>query len=134
MLAFLCINRIVRFHNKHLLDFALKVRFVVIVSFASSTFGDSFITVLEVQLVVFCTQRIFKVSVCLHLQKMYTSHVKNCRFVTPTTLPLISFMQRSLAELFSINFTLSYQFAFIYIRQLAIHLRNAITVKKKVGN
>lgn len=40
-------------------------------------------------------------------------------------------MQRSLVEVFSTDLSLSYQYAFVYIRQLAIHLRNAITVKKK---
>jgi nucleolar complex protein 2 len=39
-----------------------------------------------------------------------------------------------LVELYGINFTSSYQHAFVYIRQLAIHLRTAIHTKSKVLN
>lgn len=63
---------------------------------------------------------------------MYFGFVQNSKFVTPKTKPLLVFMQNSLVEMFSLNETITYQHAFIYIRQLAIHLRNAITVKKKV--
>jgi nucleolar complex protein 2 len=40
-------------------------------------------------------------------------------------------MQRSLIEIFSVNTKLAYEHVFIYIRQLAIHLRNAMNLKKK---
>uniref|UniRef100_A0A2M4AD67 Putative nucleolar complex protein 2 n=1 Tax=Anopheles triannulatus TaxID=58253 RepID=A0A2M4AD67_9DIPT len=65
------------------------------------------------------------------LKSMYLVYVKNSKFVSPNTLPNINFMRRSLAEMFLLNFNLSYQHMFLYIRQLAIHLRNAVILQKK---
>lgn len=62
---------------------------------------------------------------------MYIKYVENSKFVSPTTLPGINFMRRSLTEIYLIDEDCSYFHAFLYVRQLAIHLRNALTLKKK---
>lgn len=41
-------------------------------------------------------------------------------------------MQKSFTELTFLNSKQAYQYAFVYIRQFAIHLRSAIAAKKKV--
>ncbi|XP_072936865.1 nucleolar complex protein 2 [Epargyreus clarus] len=66
----------------------------------------------------------------LVLKAMYMTYVKNCKFVSPTTWPGINFMRRSLVEMFSLDLNVSYRHVFLYIRQLAILLRNAIVVQK----
>ncbi|XP_020279312.1 nucleolar complex protein 2 homolog isoform X2 [Pseudomyrmex gracilis] len=65
------------------------------------------------------------------LKIMYIKYVQNAKFVSPNSLPGINFMMHSLVEIYLIDPNLSYSYAFVFIRQLAIHLRNAITLKKK---
>jgi len=68
----------------------------------------------------------------LCMQHLYAAYVRNCKFTSPTTLPFIQLMQRSFVEIARIDVSLTYRYMFVHIRQLAIHLRNAVTVKKKV--
>jgi nucleolar complex protein 2 len=68
----------------------------------------------------------------LLFQSMYVKYVQNAKFVSADTLPGINFMKQSLVEIYLLNHNLSYNHAFLYIRQLAIQLRNAVTLKKQV--
>lgn len=65
------------------------------------------------------------------MKKLYIGFVRNSKFVNLKTKPIIVFMKNSLVEMFSYNEAATYKQGFLYIRQLAITLRNAICVKKK---
>uniref|UniRef100_A0A915Q6K6 Nucleolar complex protein 2 homolog n=1 Tax=Setaria digitata TaxID=48799 RepID=A0A915Q6K6_9BILA len=61
----------------------------------------------------------------------YLGYVMNVRDVKSESWPLIILMQKSFAELCMIYPEIAYQYAFVYIRQTAIHLRNATIAKRK---
>lgn len=65
------------------------------------------------------------------LRSMYVTYVRNCKFVSTATLAEINFMRRSLVEMFSLDADTAYRHAFLYIRQLAIQLRTAVTMHRK---
>lgn len=93
--------------------------------------GEEAVRVLALMAIVRITRNSSDELLQLVLKDMYLSYVKNCKFTSPSTWPVINFMKHSLVEVFALNQSLAYKHAFVYIRQLAIHLRNAITVKKK---
>lgn len=67
------------------------------------------------------------------LKSTYLAYVRSSKFTTPSTLPVIDFLTNCVVELYAINQSKSYEFVFVYIRQLAIHIRNAISIKKQAA-
>ncbi|KAI8050474.1 Noc2p family-domain-containing protein [Syncephalis plumigaleata] len=65
------------------------------------------------------------------LKGIYTMFVKVCKDTNIHTLPVIQIMIQCIVDLMGIHLDTSYQHAFLYIRQLAIHLRNAVSAKTK---
>ena len=60
------------------------------------------------------------------LKGMYLSFVRHCKGVNVHSMPSIIFMSNCLCEIYGVDLNASYQHGFVYIRQLAIHLRGAI--------
>ncbi|KAK9710056.1 Nucleolar Complex 2 protein, partial [Basidiobolus ranarum] len=65
------------------------------------------------------------------LKGTYLTFVRSCQSTTIYTLPMIQLMRSCGVEVYGIDLAASYQHAFTYIRQLAIHLRNSMTLKSK---
>eukprot|EP00850_Spirogloea_muscicola_P008463 SM000045S16208 [mRNA] locus=s45:265031:270301:- [translate_table: standard] len=67
------------------------------------------------------------------LRGAYKTFAAHAKFVNASTLPRIEFMTTCLVELYGLDREMSYQHAFVHVRQLAMILRNALTMKTKVG-
>ncbi|KAL5478855.1 NOC2 [Sanghuangporus weigelae] len=65
------------------------------------------------------------------LKSTYLSLLRNAKSTSVHTLPSINLMKNSASELFCEDHAAAYQHAFVYIRQLAVHLRNSMKVKSK---
>ncbi|KAH6765749.1 Noc2p family [Perilla frutescens var. hirtella] len=71
------------------------------------------------------------------IKGMYKAYVLNCHFVNSTKLQHIQFLGNCFTELLGVDIPAAYQHAFIYIRQLAMILKEALsssTKKKKTNN
>jgi nucleolar complex protein 2 len=67
------------------------------------------------------------------LKGIYLTFVRNSKNTNVHTLPSINLMRNLAVELYGLNQDLSYQHAFTFVRQLAIHLRGAMQTKTKVS-
>jgi len=69
------------------------------------------------------------------LKSSYLAYANRAKFGTAssltTLLPTLTFMGNCIVELYSLDYASSYQHAFVYIRQLALHLRTALQKKTK---
>ncbi|GFH48421.1 hypothetical protein CTEN210_04897 [Chaetoceros tenuissimus] len=69
----------------------------------------------------------------LCLKTAYLAYAKAAKFASSSTvsslLPQLTFMGNCVVELYSLDYASSYQHAFVYIRQLALHLRSALQKK-----
>jgi len=67
------------------------------------------------------------------LKKLYLAYAQRAKFANAasvtSSLPTLTFMGNCLVELYSLDYHSSYQHAFVYIRQLALHLRSAMQKK-----
>lgn len=63
----------------------------------------------------------------LCLKQSYLAFVRSARHVTPQSHSHLLFMRNCVVELCGVDFESTYQMAFVYLRQLAIHLRTAFT-------
>lgn len=65
---------------------------------------------------------------------MYLDYVRSCQFTSVASVESIYFMRMSLAELYSLNHSIAYRHMFVFVRQQATILRNAIIGNKEVGH
>ncbi|XP_057968789.1 nucleolar complex-associated protein 2 [Malania oleifera] len=62
---------------------------------------------------------------------IYKTYVVNCQFVNATKLQHIQFLGNCVIELIGVDLPAAYQHAFVFIRQLAMILREALSTKTK---
>lgn len=62
---------------------------------------------------------------------IYKAYVLNCQFINAVKLQHIQFLQNCVIELFGVDIPTAYQHAFVFIRQLAMILREALNTKTK---
>ncbi|KAK9149455.1 hypothetical protein Scep_008212 [Stephania cephalantha] len=62
---------------------------------------------------------------------LYKAYVSNCQFVNATKLRHIQFLGDCVIELYKVDQQAAYQHAFVFIRQLAMILREALNTKTK---
>lgn len=91
-----------------------------------STHPEESVRVLALMIIIRCTKHTEGQTFELICKNMYMAYIRNAKFTSPNTWPMIHFMRRSLAQIFALNPALAYKHAFVYIRQLTIHLRNAM--------
>ena len=69
----------------------------------------------------------------LAMKSMYLTYVQRARHCSALTIGVLELMANCVVELYCMDALSAYQHAFVYIRQLAIHLRNAIHSGKAAG-
>eukprot|EP00833_Pecoramyces_ruminatium_P001290 jgi/Orpsp1_1/1175322/evm.model.c7180000053405.1 len=113
---FACFPKLSKEYLKLMLNFwAVSEEKIKIVSF------------LNIRSLSLCSSQLMNIS----LKGIYLAFVRNCKATSIHTWTIINFMMNCVVELYGLEFVSSYQTAFVYIRQLAIQLRNAIILKKK---
>ena len=65
------------------------------------------------------------------MKGLYLSFVRNSKVMNEQSRGAVAMMAKCIVELIGSDMVAAYQHAFVYIRQLAIHLRNAIKNKSK---
>lgn len=63
---------------------------------------------------------------------IYKAYILNCHFINAVKLQHIQFLSNCVVELLGVDLRTAYQHAFVFIRQLAMILRDAFNVKTKV--
>lgn len=88
--------------------------------------------VLRVSKSLLVPRSVFIVPKISNKQGSYMTLLRSSKTTSAYTLPSITLMKNSAAELYSVDHSAAYQHAFGFIRQLAVHLRNSMKVKSKV--